>query len=130
MSMKPEIKEPLSDKQHERQQRINAFLDYSKKLFANGTAPEVNSMKLPIDINSEVETGLLYELFSFGFHSKTKEYLESEDPIKIAKSRDANEMFNVVGEYIKAAGYKAVLKGVDRDTNGNVLNIRMSFNQN
>lgn len=113
----------------ERQERMGNFIKYSDKLFSYVLAPDPNSLRIAeVDLNSQDETGLLYELFGYGFNLKRKEFLQSNNKNKIDLANDPKLMFDYISSFIKAAGYLPVWHGLEKDTDGNVVNINMSFN--
>jgi hypothetical protein len=113
----------------EREERMGNFIKYADKLFSNVLAPEPNSLRIAeIDLKNKDETGLLYELFGYGFNVKRKEFLTSNNQNKIDLASDPKRMFDYISTFIQAAGYLPVWHGVEKDDNGNVVNINMSFN--
>ena len=105
------------------------FHVFAENLFRCHMAPTPSSMKLlKIDVNNQDECGILYELFSYGYRRKAKEFLTSDDKYKQDIANDPSKLFDFITEYIKATGYVSVLQGLDKDDDGNLSNIRMSFN--
>src|SRR6476620_3503786 len=113
----------------EREERMGNFIKYADKLFSYVLAPEPNSLKIAeVNLQKQYETRLLYELFGYGFNIKRKEFLTSNNKNKIDLANDPKMMFDYIATFIKAAGYLPVWHGVEKDSNGNVVNINMSFN--
>lgn len=115
-------------KEHQR-----TFLKYAEKLFDYILPPEKNTLKLKeIDVNNNIECGLLYELFSYGFKRKMHEFIQASESETYKKDicRDPKKMFDFVAEYMKATGYYPVFDSFEKNDKGELININMKFAKN
>lgn len=114
------------------EQNKRNFLAYADKLFTHVLPPEPKSMALQkINLKNELECGILYELFNYGFKRKIFDFTKAEDAEIYKKSllNDAEEMFKFVSDYLKATGYYPILQKINKDSNGNVTGFDMQFKE-
>lgn len=121
----------MNERERIEKQNMENFLAYAKKLYTNSIAPEPNSLRIPkLNVNKDNECGILFELFSFGYRLRTTEFLQSDSSYKKGIANDPTKMFEYIAEYMKATGYTPILKGIEKDENGNLKNINMTFSEN
>lgn len=114
--------------EEEQQERIDMFLAYAENLFNMPIAPEPCSMKfVEIDLNDEQQTGILYDLFSFGFRKKLEILKASNEPFKIQLAQDPEQLFTHVADFVKASGYEPVLNDVVRNDKNEIINLDIIF---
>lgn len=114
----------------EQQQRMDIFLRYADDLFSMPIAPEPCSMKfVEIDLADKQQTGILYDLFSFGFRKKLEQLKASNEPFKMQLAQDPEQLFKYVADFVKASGYEPILNDVVRNDKNEVINLDIIFKE-
>jgi hypothetical protein len=116
----------VSDK--EVQERIEYFNKYANTLFDMPIAPEPKSMPfVEIDLANKQQCGILFDLMFFGYNKKSKQLRESNDQYQIDLSNDPQRLIEHVIEFFKATGYSAKFNGFEKNEQGVVTNVNISF---